>query len=197
MCREIEKNIDDEILIKKIMDGHIMSEYLLYNKYNEYLINYMKERYNYQENIDDIVSEVLIKVFTKLKSYNNKKTNFKSWVINILKNHMIDIWRKKEPVVIYNTETYHDKIKNNSLGVEYILSELEGINELYSNVTLTKKDKDFFEMKYVYGFSYEDISCYSGISSTTICNRVNYIKRKIKPHLNIRRGSKNSLKHMG
>ncbi len=176
----MKENVKTEELVKLAQSGNLLYQNILYNKYKNILTKYIKEVYNPKEDVEDIISEVLIKIFLSLNSYNCQKSDFNTWAFNITKNHMIDLWRKNNVDIIYNNEVVDEIRSNGSTTIDFDQMGFDNVGCICEWIKIPKRDAKLLELKYVYGFSYEDMSCYSGISTTTIANRVNYIKSKIK-----------------
>jgi len=177
--------LNDNELIDGVVSGSLKHQKLLYNKYKKILINYIKRKHgNLVLESEDIVSDVLIKIFMNINKYDFKKHTFKTWCLGILKNHIIDEWRKNRIDLIYYETTNNNTLISCTNDVEKeILSEY--FLSLCKNASVTDIDHSFLELKYIHGFSYEEISAYTGISTTQLSNRVSYLKKKIKtknPH---------------
>ena len=177
----MNKNIKDDEIINLAKKNNLICQNILYNKYRKKLTEYVINIYNQKDDVEDIVSDILIKVFLKLRLYNNKKSDFDTWVFNIMKNHMIDLWRKKVPDVIYNDDVYYENNHSISVWVDFSETHSDCMEFIRNENKIKKGDFNLLEMKYVYDFSYKDMSCYSDMSVSALANRVNYIKTKIKP----------------
>jgi len=182
--------MEDIELIQNIKNGDKKSENNLYCKYKTFLKNYLrkknKENFYSEFDIEDDVSEILMRVFCNLHSYDFNKSKFSSWVISIANNYVIDKWRyslnNKNVTIsldtIYNySSNYTDFEKYNDSNL-ICFETTNTINNIFSDVSC--QDSKFFEMKYVLGYSYCEIGKEFNMSSNTISNRVNYIKTKIK-----------------
>lgn len=173
---------EDIKLIQDTLDGNKCAERLLYDNYKDYVRNFLRMKYSEYYEIDDDVSDIMIKVFTKLNSFDSSKSKFKSWVTSIAKNHMIDKWRNSHnPVfeninVTYTTSTSEFNYYNSQC--EY---DFENNNSLsYISTQLTPQDYTLLNMKYLQGYDYNEIGNEFNVTSSTISNRVNYIKTKLK-----------------
>jgi RNA polymerase sigma-70 factor, ECF subfamily len=173
--------INDKELIKAAQKGNSSYQNILYDKYKKILTKYIKEVYNINKDVEDIVSDILVKIFVNLEKFDYNKSDFNTWVFNIAKNHIIDLWRKNKIDVVYDSNLYNEDCLNVSMFIDFSESSEDHFDFITKNIKITKKDMNLLEMKYVYGFSYEDMSCYSEMSASTIANRVNYVKSKIKP----------------
>lgn len=175
-------NNEDEKLIIGVKSGDLNDQKKLYSKYRRILTKYINKKCGNELNLEDIVSDVLIKVFMKINTFNSKKSNFLTWVLNITNNHIIDIWRKNSVEIVYDDTLFGFFESNNTINIDDIDDDFNFICEV-GNVS--DDDAHYLQLKYLYGFSYDDISCYSGVSTTTISNRINYIRKKLKNNCNI------------
>jgi len=175
---------NDNELIRGILSGSIEDQNQLYVKYRNTLNDYLtKKHQNLALESEDIVSDVLIKIFMNINDYDPQKYSFKTWCLGILKNHIIDIWRKKSVDLTYNDITHNSTLSCVNDVEKEILSE--HFLSLCENASVTEIDHSYLELKYIYGYSYEDISAFTEITSTQLSNRVSYLKKKIKtknPH---------------
>lgn len=166
--------------------------------------DFIRNKYSSYNDIEDDISEIMIKVFTKLQTFDPEKSKFKSWVITIVKNHMVDKWRCNTITLTSgasctisitadndlsnaafftssNTAMPLDEspisfTTNNCGTVEF--DNCSSIN--YISTQLTPQDFTLLDMKYVQGYDYNEIGKEFNVTSSTISNRVNYIKTKLK-----------------
>jgi len=193
---------EDTELIQNILIGNTQAQEILYNKYKKCVKNFLKNKYSQYYDIDDDVSEIMIKLFINLKTYDEKKSKFSSWVFSIAKNHMIDKWRNNSItltgtntncVFSYSTncDTYNDFDLMNTVDVsefnnafssncssDYDFENCSSINHI--STQLSPQDYMLLNMKYIQGYNYNEIGSEFNVTSSTISNRVNYIKTKLK-----------------
>lgn len=188
------------------MNGSPQAQEILYNKYKIAVRNFLKKRYSTYNDLEDDVSEIMIKVFMNLHTYDQTKSKFRSWVFSIAKNHMVDKWRNTTITLtgsntnsIFSYSMTDIDVENNC---SYITSCNTGNFEVGTTFTtsncsadfdfencssinfisnqLTPEDYTLLDMKYVQGFSYNEIGTEFNVTSSTISNKVNYIKTKLK-----------------
>jgi len=186
------------------LDGNPRAQEILYEKYKKSVKNFLRDKYSIYYDLDDDVSEIMIKVFMNLNTFDAQKSKFRSWVFSIAKNHMIDKWRSNTITLtgsntncMYST-TIADIGDTNSIvssntamisgvgntfattncTVDYDFENCSSIN--YISEQLTAQDFTLLDMKYLQGFNYCEIGSEFNVSSNTISNRVNYIKTKLK-----------------
>jgi len=67
----------------------------IWDKYNIYLLNFIKTKIDNEDIADDILQEISIKLFENL----NKKTeikNYKTWLFQVTRNTIADFYRKNK-----------------------------------------------------------------------------------------------------
>ena len=163
------------------MNGNQVAQRIIYDKYKKVIYNFIKSKYKHYPDIDDDISEIIIKVFLNLKNYDESKSEFKTWVITISKNYMIDKWRcsnellqsttlsseNNEQIVYNNYTTTNTEFENNN-SINFISSQLSSSEYI------------LLDMKYLQGYNYNEIGQEFNLTSNTVSNKVNYIKTKIK-----------------
>jgi len=194
----MKNEIEDIELIRNVLQNDVNSQNKLYDKYWLYVSNFIRKNYTQYNDIEDDVSEILIKIFTNLKTFDINKSEFSSWVCTITKNHMVDKWRStnisntleiKDGYITSSTNYCNANISTNSGLVcceiydYYSISHnnYETNNTLsYLTSQLSTTDCALLTMKYIYGYNYCEIGDELNVSSTSVSNRVNYIKTKLK-----------------
>lgn len=178
----------DMILINKVIDGNHAAQRTLYDSCKKTINNYIKGKYPNSQDIDDDTSEVLMKIFLNLRTFDINKSKFNSWIISIAKNYMIDKWRSN-PMQF----TALDENDNNDFQdyddvfiPEYTNTTLKICSNNYFETDndikfeLTSCEYAMVNMKYIQGYSYKEIGKEFNLTSSTASNKVNYIKSKIK-----------------
>ena len=187
------------------MNGNPQAQEKLYEKYKKSVKNFLKTKYSSYSDLDDDVSEIMIKVFINLSTFDGTKSKFSSWVFSIAKNHMIDKWRSNTISFTGTNTNCNFSTTTANFGVSGFITSsssntaaiLEGnsftttnycvdtqfencssIN--YISTQLSPQDFTILDMKYVQGYDYNEIGKEFNVTSSTISNRVNYIKTKLK-----------------
>lgn len=192
----------DTELIQESLNGNTKAQEELYNRYSEIVRDFIRNKYSSYHDIEDDISEIMIKVFTKLNSFDAEKSRFKSWVITITKNHMVDKWRCNTITLTsgnscsfsITTDNVSNSTYNSTNDGTITLDnansftttncnniEFENCSSVnYVLEQLTPQDFTLLDMKYVQGYDYNEIGKEFNVTSSTISNRVNYIKTKLK-----------------
>ena len=67
----------------------------LYNMYNKSLFGVISNLIKDQEEAEDVLQEVFVKIWKNIDSYNENKGRFYTWILNIARNTAIDKLRSK------------------------------------------------------------------------------------------------------
>ena len=186
------------------MNGSPRAQEILYEKYKKSVKNFLKNKYSSYIDLDDDVSEILIKVFMNLQNFDSSKSKFRTWVFSIAKNHMVDKWRGNtitltgnSSVITVSTDgttgldiSSSGGYLTNTASIDMNAStfttccaglEFENCSSInYISDQISPQDFTMLDMKYVQGYSYNEIGSEFNVTSSTISNKVNYIKTKLK-----------------
>jgi RNA polymerase sigma factor (sigma-70 family) len=180
---------------------------IFYETYRKVIKDYLKHKYPKcnADDLDDCVSDILIKVFYNLNKYDSEKSCLKTWVLAITKNYMYDRNRKNCSNSGNTTNTGFGGITstinttgsinvdyNNSTTIccgnlSYISNTISGGSDFencssinYITSQLSPSDYTLLNMKYLQGYNYCEIGKEFQLSSSTVSNKINYIKTKLK-----------------
>lgn len=193
----------DTNLIRGIKSGDKKSEQQLYNKYRKIVDSYLKIKYPNNIEHDDNVSEILIKIFENIDQYDKKRAKFRTWVTKVANNYMIDNARKNENNPIQasldsvdgslsfytttDTTTGDLSVNTTNCFTTPISFTSQPDEQMETNDSLDFisnkigiKDFHLLNMKYGQGYDYKDMEKEMKMSSSTISNRVNYVRSKLK-----------------
>lgn len=182
------KILDDIEVIQNILKGDDSLQEVLYEKYKKCVLGFILKNYGENSETEDNVSEIMIKVFINLNKFDESKSKFSTWVINLARNHMIDKWRDSRLITV-NMSNYESC---NNINVscstydycsdvnspDYVLENGSSMSLISSQ--LTTQDYTLLDMKYIQGYNYCEIGSQFNLTSTTVSNRINYIKTKLK-----------------
>ena len=187
----------DIILIESILKDDHKAQKTFYDKYRTILNDYIASKYPNNVDLEDDVSEILIKIFTNLYKFDQEKATVKTWIFVIAKNYMIDKFRSynqltgtitidgmSDTISLANSNEFNTSDVTNfnpDEGYWHYTTEFENCDavQFVSNQIATC-DFTLLNMKYGEGYNYNEIGTEFNVSSNTISNRVNYIKGKLK-----------------
>ena len=86
--------MEDNILIRQAIDGNRSALENLLKRHQDWIFNVALSFVAHREDAADITQEVLIKIMTKLSTFRHE-SDFKTWVYRIVKNHFLNMKRRK------------------------------------------------------------------------------------------------------
>lgn len=182
----MKSNFGDEKLVEKILAGNeeLFSEIVkrYQNKLFYYILRYCKN----SEDAQDLLQNVLFKVYKNLRSFNTKR-KFSSWIYRIAHNEAVNFIRfnfGKIHISIDNNEYLQNTLGTHDNTLEKIdhKTSIEKLKKIIETLPLQYKDViilRFFEEK-----SYEEISDIIRKPVSTVGTLINRAKAKIKSIVN-------------
>ncbi len=143
----------------------------IYNEYHNILYSIIKSSIKNQDDTEDCLQEVFYKIFISINKFNDKLSSFKTWIITITNNCIIDMLRKNRNEEIMT-----------SLNVDMIEAEDKTINyTLYSYFASLLGDKEYHLLLLRYGFNYSinEIAKELNVSPSAIRHHLKLIKEKL------------------
>jgi RNA polymerase sigma-70 factor (ECF subfamily) len=67
----------------------------IYNENKAMVMRFLRTKIKNSSDIEELTDDIFIKVFNHLCDYDETKSNFNTWLINITKNTLIDYYRTK------------------------------------------------------------------------------------------------------
>jgi RNA polymerase sigma factor (sigma-70 family) len=185
---------EDNFLIEKIIKHNDQkASNKLYDWYYKEVKVFIKGRYKKlsSDDVDDLSSDAISKSFINLNTYDASKSSFRTWLYTIAEHLVIDYSRKLEnridKIHYHYLEDAEEKIfdipSNENNENTYLLQQT--IN--YATSNLDKDTTNMIKMKYVEGYSHNEIGDMYALTSSTVSNKINYAKNKLKNKIN--RGS--------
>ncbi len=157
------------------MDKKIVEK--VFNEYRNVLLFFVNSFLRDKDKSQDIVQEV----FMRLYKEKNEIYNLKGWLFKVAKNLVIDDLRRNKRFVYLDEETEiedeNENLKRNRLK-SILKREIENLPKIY---------KDFFILRDVEGYSYEEIARKFKVPLGTVKTRVFrariYLREKLKNEL--------------
>lgn len=124
----------------------------IYSEFSEKVTRYVRGKVFNQGEVDDLVSQVFIKVFTKIDTYDESKASMSTWIYMITANTVTDYIRRnsKFSVVLpeeQNGEKVHDALITED-DYEHIFADatLEVLADALK--TLDERERDLIVLRY-------------------------------------------------
>ena len=183
--RVLTTDVTEEIIKRlKKDDKSALDE--LFGYYYPRLFHFSKSILKIEDEIDDVLQEVFVKIWLNRQKIGNAET-FNSYIFTITKNEVLNLIRKN-----LRDQNFRDQLFLRSVAVEYQQqSQLEfeeikaGIDKVVAN--LPEKRQQVFILSRTEGLSNKEIARQLNISEKTVEDHITHSVRKIK----------NSMKEMG
>jgi RNA polymerase sigma-70 factor (ECF subfamily) len=95
LCNSIPQNMTQEDILPLILKKDDKAFTTLYNMYSKSLYSVITNLIGEQEEAEDVLQEVFVKIWKNIESYNESKGRFYTWILNIARNTAIDKLRSK------------------------------------------------------------------------------------------------------
>ena len=152
----------------------------IWTTYHPKLQVYLTQLFPKTPDIEDRVSEILLKVFDRLDNY-NPKFALSTWIYRIARNDQIDQIRR---VVIQSSEYSDETLTCNSTTPEdlfFKVYEEENIRKIIKSLKPTERELIF--LHFYEGLKYREINEITGMAIGTIKYNMSCIKDIIKSKL--------------
>ncbi len=136
-----------------------MSQTEIFSAYHGKVLGYIRSRVNNMDDAEDLCSDVFVKVFTMMESYDQDKASVSTWIYTIAHNTVIDYYRRNRA-----TDELPDALTDNSSFVDEVIQE-EQLEELAEALErLPDELVDIIVMRYYDSLSLTDIAKKLGLS---------------------------------
>ncbi len=99
---------ENNVLVAKALSGDAQTLTELIRRHQAWIYNIALRMVFDPSDAQDITQEILIKIITKLATYNSKKAAFRTWLYHIVANHVFDMKKKKYEGLVTSFEDYYD-----------------------------------------------------------------------------------------
>ncbi|MGL1892857.1 MAG: sigma-70 family RNA polymerase sigma factor [Spirochaetaceae bacterium] len=144
--------------------------------YHPKLQVYLKQLFPYITDTQDKVSEILLKVFTKLDQYNPKYA-FSTWIYTIARNTQIDEIRK---ISIQSVDIDDHEIPTDETPETLFMREYDQNTIRHAIGELKSYDRELIYLYYYEEQNYREISEITGVPIGTLKFRMSCSRKKIK-----------------
>ena len=171
------EELSEADLIGAICNGDTQKFELLYNSYQRQIFSYVFNMMNHHpQDTEDVCSEVWIKAYDKLRSYNGKHKFF-SWLYSIARNTCYDALRKKKRKRVISSDDI-EKFERPPL----VIDELNGNKEqLYDTLQkLKQEEKNILILRYIEDYKPQEIARLLNLNVNQVSVRIHRAKDKAK-----------------
>ena len=131
----------------------------IYRDYHGKVCGYIRSKINSAQDAEDITSDVFVKVYEKLDTFDETKASLSTWIYTITRNTLTDYFRTRKvfeeiPETIKDEASVEDDICNAEM-LETLADALESLEE---------RERDIIILRFYCGKTLRDISAQMGIS---------------------------------
>jgi len=138
----------EKALIEAVLNKKKSAFSIFYNDIVDHFFSFLKSSYNLSnEEINDIIADTFIKIWTKLDSFNKDKWDFLNWCWTILRNTAKDYFKSKKDIAFSqltsDTEegnNFEDSLQDDTDILDELEKEYE-VEQIKKALNLLKPDE--------------------------------------------------------
>lgn len=173
----------DEKLVRKILeDKDRQSAEILVEKYYKKIYKEIYLKTSDNELAKDLTQETFIQILKNLHQFDSGKASFKTWIVRIATNKVIDYMRSRQHKELIMTEILeegYDKADTKDIEHEVVNKEAyEKIDKFLSKEA--ESDRKIFYLKAEEGYTFDEVSSMTGVTKATVKNRYYAMIRRMR-----------------
>ena len=131
----------------------------LYREYHGKVFGYIRSKISNAEDAEDLTSDVFLKVYEKLDTFNESKSSLSTWIYTITRNTLTDYFRTRK-VFAEIPETIEDEtsVENEICNAEMLETLADALE------TLEERERDIIILRFYSGKTLREISSQMSIS---------------------------------
>jgi RNA polymerase sigma-70 factor (ECF subfamily) len=170
------------MMVKRLAGGDKTALDELYNYYYPRLYSFAKRFLKVEDDINDILQDVFIKLWENRKNIKNVET-FNAWIFTITKNAVITYFRTKTKLV-----EFESRVREMAISEGYFTDTTIEYEEMKEKVglfieLLPEKRRQIFKLSREQGLSNKEIAGQLGISVKTVEDHIMHSIRFLKNNL--------------
>lgn len=132
----------------------MLSKEEIYMQYKDKVFGYVKNHVNSIEDAEDITSDIFIKIYSKLDTYDESKASISTWIYSMTSNTVIDFYRTNH----IHSEIPEDLTDERSTIEEEVLNA-ESLELLASALeSLSQELRDIIVLRYYKGLTLQEVA---------------------------------------
>ncbi|GAB1420564.1 hypothetical protein MASR2M15_06660 [Anaerolineales bacterium] len=188
--------LDEQVLVQNAIHNPDAFE-ALYFRYSRRVYSYVASRINHTQDIEDIVSEVFLRVIKNLAQLKNRQqTSFAAWLFVIVRNTITDHYRKnghyQQHISLEDVEPSAPAEKQ----PDYIFNENETALYLYKLIlTLSERKREIVTLRYYGGLRNQEIAIVLGIREKTVSSYLSRALNELQEKYQTRQSTQGQTSH--
>jgi RNA polymerase sigma-70 factor (ECF subfamily) len=180
---------EDQLLIKKVLNGEKGAFEDLMVKYNKRIYNYVYRMVRNEETAVELTQDFFLKIYNVLSMY-NFKYKFSTWAYRICYNLVVDHIRKNSNLIdSLEGDNVNEKrmVESDNYIKENYIAKLENeqVSECLWKIVdcIPVKYKELIILRYINDLKYEEIAEIVNIPVGTVKNRIFKAKKILKKEM--------------
>lgn len=134
--------------------GNVLSNEEIYEKYKDKVLGYIRNHVNSPEDAEDLCSDVFIKIYSKIDTFDETKASLSTWIYAMTSNTVIDFYRTNH----IHSEIPEDLAEDKSLVEDEVLNG-ESLKELAKALkSLPQEQMDIIVLRYYKGLTLQEVA---------------------------------------
>ena len=138
----------------------MLSKEEIYTQYRDKVFGYVKNHVNSIEDAEDITSDIFVKIYSKIDTYDESKASLSTWIYSMTSNTVIDFYRTNH----VHSEIPEDLTDDKSTIEDEILNN-ESLELLADALTkLPQEQMDIIVLRYYKGLTLQEVAAKMNLS---------------------------------
>ena len=134
--------------------GNVLSNEEIYTKYKDKVLGYIRNHVNSPEDVEDLCSDVFVKIYSKIDTFDETKASLSTWIYAMTSNTVIDFYRTNH----IHSEIPEDLAEDKSLIEDEVLNG-ESLEELAKALrALPQEQMDIIVLRYYKGYTLQEVA---------------------------------------
>ena len=126
----------------------------IYMKYKDKVLGYIRNHVNSPEDAEDLCSDVFIKIYSKIDTFDESKASLSTWIYAMTSNTVIDFYRTNH----IHSEIPEDLAEDKSLIEDEVLNS-ESLEALANALrALPQEQMDIIVLRYYKGLTLQEVA---------------------------------------
>lgn len=131
----------------------IITTETIYSEYYSKVYGYIISKINNRQNAEDIASDVFVKIYEKLDTFDESKASLSTWIYTITRNTLTDYYRTRQVFSEINDDM------EDGTSVEEDICNAESLEQLADALeTLDKRERDIIILHFYSGKTLKEIA---------------------------------------
>ena len=162
----------DKDLLRKYQEGSLKAFEDFYDRNYKLVMHYLLFKVSSSEVAEDLLQDSFLKLHKSIMSFNPRQKAL-PWLFTIVRNTLIDYYRKKKDLPVENMDLYRSKELDQSP------QEKEELEELLK--TLANDDRRIIENRFFKEKTYEEMAEEESSTLVAMRKRISRILAKLRP----------------